>query len=110
MVVMCCGGGGDPEGSFYRAQARPELRSAQEGPRGTAEQFGGFAARERKEKAVPGAERIEGLNARVNQGDAAGFGHVWKLFEFGQWQTRARKRKAARGRRKEEDDAVAFDF
>ena len=46
------------------------------------------------------AEAIKELNARAIGGDTSGFERVWKVFESLQWQTRTRKRKAAR-RKKE---------
>ena len=66
VAALECGGGGDPEGSFYRARAWPELRNAQEGPRGTAERKRGLRALGWKAEAVSEAEEIKVMNARVN--------------------------------------------
>ena len=82
MAALWYGEEGAPGGAFYRARARPELRGEQEGPRGTVERNQGFAARERKERAVSGAEAIKEFNAHTIVGDAARFERVRKVFEF----------------------------
>ena len=67
----------------------------------------GIRGEGKERKVVSEAEGIKGLNARAIGGDAAGFERVWKVFELLQWRTRARKRKAARGKKERKETTRA---